>query len=290
MRKGFTLIEILVVVAILGVLSSIGVVSYNKYTENAKYAALEENFNIIKNSMNAEFAKCVLNNRANIFNSYNCTNNSSPQVSFLGTYYNYSLRNPFDTNRGSIASDPCSMSGMISIKNTSTGMYEVSYVKKDTKLKKASIASSWAPALLETQISEASSNCNASSSGGSSGGSAGSGGSSGSGGSANAGNPYGERNYRIKVWESASAERYKQSRFGVSGAQYSIMRTWDKSQLQQDLKRLSYADGSPMTFLGSGNTGFTIFCDPSKGPCSKYKASSDVIEYLMKGQCGAPCM
>jgi len=289
MRKGFTLIEILVVVAILGVLSSVGVVSYNKYTENAKYAALEENFNIIKNSMNAEFAKCILNNRANIFSSYNCANNSSPQVSFLGTYYNYSLRNPFDTDRGSIASDPCSMSGMISIKNTSTGMYEVSYVKKDTKLKKASIASSWAPALLETQISETSSNCNASSSGGSGSGSAGSGSGSGSGGSANAGNPWGERNYRIKVWESATAERYKGIYFGVSGPQYVIMRTRDKAQMAADLPRLKYADGSQVAYVGKSD-GFTMYCDPSKGACAKYKADPDLIAYLMKGQCGAPCM
>lgn len=285
--KGFTLIEILVVVAILGVLSSVGVVSYNAYTENVKYAALEENFNTINKSMNAEFSKCLLNGRANIFNSHNCTNSNSPQVASLGTYYNYNLKNPFDTDRGSIYPDPCSMNGIISIKNTSTGVYEVSYVKKDKKLRKASISSTWAPTFSETQFSETNSNC--SSSGGSGGSSGSSGGSSGSGGSASAGNPWGERNYRIKVWESATAERYKGIYFGVSGPQYVIMRTRDKSQMAADIPRLKYADGSQVAYVGRSD-GFTMYCDSSKGACAKYEADQDLIDYLMKGQCGAPCM
>jgi len=35
-QKGFSLIELLVVVAILGILSSIGIITYSKFTYSAK--------------------------------------------------------------------------------------------------------------------------------------------------------------------------------------------------------------------------------------------------------------
>jgi len=51
-RNGFTLIELLVVVAIIGILAAVGVVAYSGYTKNAKFIAVQENFETI--SQNAE--------------------------------------------------------------------------------------------------------------------------------------------------------------------------------------------------------------------------------------------
>ena len=60
LQKGFSLVELLVVVAIIGVLAGVGIVGYQSYTEAAKTRVLVANYNTIVKAV--EFELVVANN------------------------------------------------------------------------------------------------------------------------------------------------------------------------------------------------------------------------------------
>lgn len=60
LQKGFSLVELLVVVAIIGVLAGVGVVGYQSYTDSAKKSVAEANYNSVKRFVETELT--LLNN------------------------------------------------------------------------------------------------------------------------------------------------------------------------------------------------------------------------------------
>ena len=70
-RKAFTIIELLVVVAIIGILAAVGVVAYNGYTSSAKQKVVQQNIKSIYKLWSVENARCLaMDSSEPVLNSY----------------------------------------------------------------------------------------------------------------------------------------------------------------------------------------------------------------------------
>jgi len=111
-NSAFTLIELLIVVAIIGILAGVGIPMYNGYMEKAKINASQANLDNLSSYLQAEVYKCGLGEEytflmPGISPWYKCSWNKGQKASNIaGTYLarliknNY--QNPYNTSKSAL--------------------------------------------------------------------------------------------------------------------------------------------------------------------------------------------
>jgi len=69
-QKGFTLIELMIVVAIIGILAAVAIPSYQNYTKKARFSEIIT----LSDALKIQVATCALDNAANPNTATGCSN------------------------------------------------------------------------------------------------------------------------------------------------------------------------------------------------------------------------
>ena len=96
-KKAFTLIELLIVVAIIGILAGVGVPMYNGYMATAKVNSAQTNHANIKSFVSATLTKCSAGSQYVMLGSSNrqCSQNAGTWASYFRSYFNTINKNPY---------------------------------------------------------------------------------------------------------------------------------------------------------------------------------------------------
>ena len=101
-QKAFILIELLVVVAIIGILAAVGVVAYNGYTGAAQKAVTKQNFKNTVRYFTSEVTKCEMDSSQKVF-GLPCpvqVTNAYQECAAVYLSWRYSIRNPLAVKEG----------------------------------------------------------------------------------------------------------------------------------------------------------------------------------------------
>ena len=96
-KKAFTLIELLIVVAIIGILAGVGIPMYNGYMATAKVQSSATNHANVKSFVAATLTKCSTGSQYVTLGSTNryCNQNANNWASYFRTYFNSINKNPY---------------------------------------------------------------------------------------------------------------------------------------------------------------------------------------------------
>jgi type IV pilus assembly protein PilA len=96
-KKAFTLIELLIVVAIIGILAGVGIPMYNGYMVTAKVQSSKTNHANIKSFVSATITKCATGATTVRVGSTDvaCNSNAAAWAPIFRTYFNGINKNPY---------------------------------------------------------------------------------------------------------------------------------------------------------------------------------------------------
>jgi type IV pilus assembly protein PilA len=100
--NGFTFIELLIVVAIIGILATVGVVAYNGFIENSKVNTAQANHAMAVKYMAAELKKCDLGSAKIFNNTVSCPITSIDDAACKGGAQLSKIMNPYDLTKNSV--------------------------------------------------------------------------------------------------------------------------------------------------------------------------------------------
>ena len=107
-KKAFTLIELLIVVAIIGILAGVGIPMYNGYMVTAKVQSSKTNHANVKSFVSATLTKCAAGSSDVTLGSTRryCNQNASAWAGYFRTYFTSINKNPYGGNVTTTSSSP----------------------------------------------------------------------------------------------------------------------------------------------------------------------------------------